>query len=92
MYADEKAHLDSVYIRSKNNCGVHTFIQLITLHDQGLDAAFSTEFIEKHSLSLRAWMIHILIQGIPGNVEWHESFEQFRKQEQTSNWFHKVKL
>ena len=37
-------------------------------------------------------MIHTLLQGIPGNVEWHESFAQFGKQGQTSNWFHKAKL
>ena len=57
-----------------------------------LDAAFSTEFIEKHSMNLRAWMIYILLQDIQGNVEWHESFEQFQKQGQTSKWFDKAKL
>ena len=37
LYADEKAQQDKGYIRSKNNCGVHNFIRLITLHNQGLN-------------------------------------------------------
>ena len=43
-------------------------------------------------MNLRAWIIYILLQDIQGNVEWHESFEQFKKQGQTSKWFDKANL
>ena len=64
LYAEDSTHLHKTHIRSKNNCGVHTFLRLLTLHNQGLNEAFSTDFIEKYSMSLRAWMIYILMHGI----------------------------
>ena len=49
------------------------------------------EFIEKHSLILLAWMIHILLTGKVEKGKWAESFHLFEKQEQASKWFNRAK-
>ena len=64
---------------SSNNCGLHTFIRLLTLHNHDLKMEISTNFIETHSTPIRAWMIHILLRYDFGKVTWQESLRAFIK-------------
>ena len=77
-------------IKSINNCGVHTFIRILTLQNNELQRKMSTNFIEEHSMSIRAWMIQIILETGFSTSTWQESLQEFIANNQTLKWFNKA--
>lgn len=86
----KNANRPLAYQMSSNNCGLHTFIRLLTLHYHDLKMKMSTNFIETQSILIRAWMIHILLQYDFGEVTWQESLWVFIKQNGATQWFNRA--
>ena len=76
---------------STNKCGVDTFFNILKEGLEIVGSGFSSGFIEKHSLALRAWMIRLLLKQDGMVSQWVDSFRQFQLQGQIPKWFKRTR-
>jgi len=72
--------------QTTNNCGVHTIIRIFTAHNPRLLEKLSTNFIEKNSMVIRAWLFSRLISPSTRQA-WDQSLLNFIRVVSHDKWF-----
>ena len=82
-----RAHGHQTVAKSENNYGVHTFIRILSIMRKDLSQKVTTEFIERHSIKIRAWMIFMLLQEDTGRRQGYEDLQSFLDNESATRFF-----
>ena len=60
---------------STNNCGVHTIIYIMNHCNSGAKLNMSTPQIDENSIRIRAWLIKMIVEGLPERMSWVQSLK-----------------
>ena len=73
---------------SRNNCGIHTIFDIMGNCTSGIKLYMSPSQIDTHSIRIRAWLIKMIVEGLPEGTSWAESFKvHIRRNMEVDKWF-----
>ena len=73
---------------SHNNCGIHTIFYIMGHCRSGAQLAMSPSQIETHSIRIRAWLIKMIVEGLPEGTSWTQSLTaHIRTNMAVEKWF-----
>ena len=75
-------------MRVRNNCGIHTIFYIMGHCRSGIELSMSPSQIETHSIQIRAWLIKMIVEGLPEGMSWAQSLEiHIRRNMEVNKWF-----
>ena len=72
---------------SHNNCGIHTIFHIMGHCRSGTQLAMSPSQIETHSIRIRAWLIKMIVEGLPAGTTWTQSLTAHIRTTAVEKWF-----
>ena len=75
-------------MRVRNNCGIHTIFYIMGHCRSGIELSMSPSQIETHSIQIRAWLIKMIVEGLPEGMPWaHSLKDHLRRNMEVNKWF-----
>ena len=73
---------------SRNNCGIHMIFYIMGNCRSGIKLSMSPSQIKTHSIQIRAWLIKMIVEGLPEGMSWAQSLEiHIRRNMEVNKWF-----